>query len=117
MQPDSQRSKSSESVRAPNLPSQGSSSTCRTILTSTSTKRWCWRRVPLDQRLEHLSVALEPGADREALGAAPRSSRIPVTLREHVADGIGERLRRRRLVSLPALRVRHADTPLVADQL
>src|SRR5205823_13833821 len=60
----------------------------------------------------------EPRLERKALdGTAARGLRVAVKLWDQTVDGVGECLRRRRLVSLPALWMRHTGSRLVADEL
>ena len=77
-------------------------------------------RVTLDTHLlgEDLRVTVQPRDEREALdGPAARGRSVGVAIVEHLAHGLGERFRGRRLVALPAVRVRDADAGLVTHEL
>jgi hypothetical protein len=63
-------------------------------------------------------VTLEPRFEREAFdGSAAGSLRVTLAIGEHLTHRRREGLRRRRLVALPARRVRNSDPGIVADEL
>ena len=63
-------------------------------------------------------MAIEPRLEREPLdGALARRGGIGRARGQDLHDRLGQRFGRRRLVALPALRMRNADPGLVADEL
>ena len=63
-------------------------------------------------------MTVEPGLERKPLDDPPAGrGRETVEVAEDAVDGVGHCLRARRLVALPALRVRNADACIVADEL
>ncbi len=81
-------------------------------------RRSCSRRAVLDERCEQLGMAIEPGAEREALDRTlSGDGGVAIAVRDHAPNSGSECLGRRRLVPGPALRVRDADARLVADEL
>ena len=82
------------------------------------TRRWCSKHAGPEQLVKKLGVSIEPGAERKTLGGStPCGGLVGLVLHEHEAHTLGQRLRRRRFVSIPSVGVGNAYARLVSDKL